>query len=308
MSDTGSETVLIVNPESGSGDHVATVHDRADRFGYAVRETERESHAVDLAREAVASGATEVVAVGGDGTLNEVVRGVVAAEATEDVTVGVVPAGTGNDFAEHLGIASIEDGFEVVRRGERRRLDLGIAGARPFVNSCVAGLTAKASGETSPALKSRLGVLAYVVTTLRELEGFQGLALTAAVDAEGGDPEEVWSGSAAVVLVGNARRFGRSASEQANVEDGLLDVTIVEEAPSATLVEERVRERLLGEEGDHVTRILASSLELDVAEDGPASFSLDGEIARFDSVTCTTRRRALRMPVGESYDPTPDAG
>lgn len=305
MSVHSGETVLIVNPLSGSGDHVGPVRERADRFGYEVRETEREGHAADLAREAAGAGAAEVVAVGGDGTVNEVVRGVMAAEALADVTVAVVPAGTGNGFAEHLGVGDLEAAFEALRTGERRRLDLGIANGRPFVNSCVAGLTAEASGETTSELKSRLGVLAYVVTTLRQLEEFRGLELTAAVDAEGGEVEPVWSGSAAVVLVGNGRRFGRTGSEQANVEDGLLDVTIIEEAPSATLVGERVRERLLGGDGEHVTRILASSLSLSVAEAGPATFSLDGEMYEFDSVECSTRPGALCMPVGDDYEPTP---
>lgn len=305
MSAHSSGTVLIVNPQSGSGDHVGVVREQAEQYGYEVRRTEREGHAVDLAREATASGATEVVAVGGDGTLNEVVRGVVAADATEDVVVAVVPAGTGNGFAEHIGIVGFEEAFDVLRDGERRRLDLGVANGRPFLNSCVAGLTAEASGETSPELKSRLGVLAYVITTLGQLDEFRGLDLTAAVDAGDDETEPVWSGSAAVVLVGNGRRFARTGSEQANVEDGLLDVTIVEEAPSVSLVEERVRERLLGDDGEHVTRILASSLDLSVTEAGPATFSLDGEMCEFDTVECSTRHRALCMPVGDGYDPTP---
>ena len=59
------------------------------------------------------------------------------------------------------------------------------------------------------------------------------------------------------------------------------------------------------EDGDHVTRLLASSLDLSLAADDTVSFSLDGEMSDFDSLSLSTRHRALRVPVGEDYDPTP---
>lgn len=299
-----TQTVLIMNPRSGNGDHGDTVRDRAALLDYSVRETRREDHAIELAASAVAGGADEVVAVGGDGTLNEVIRGVDSADALDRVTVAVIPAGTGNDFATNLGIASIDDGFQVLEDGKRRRLDLGMAGDTPFVNSCVAGITAMASEETSSDMKSRYGGLAYVITTLQTAREFAGLDITASV-VEGEGTETVWEGDASVVLVGNGRRFSFRGSEQANLEDGLLDVTIIEDASALELAGDRLVERLFDREGDHHERILASSIELAVAGDESTSFSLDGEILSAAGLTLSTRHGALEMPVGETYEQAP---
>jgi YegS/Rv2252/BmrU family lipid kinase len=299
-----TETVLVYNPRSGSGDHGSLVRDRAALLGYTVVESEHETHAIDLAEAAASRGADEVVAVGGDGTLNEVVRGVARADALDSVTVGVIPAGTGNDFATNVGVSSIEEGFRVLEEGQRRDLDLGQANGRPFVNSCLAGIVAEASDETSAEMKSAFGVLAYLLSTVQLATEFTGIELSVSV-VTGAVEESVWEGEAAFALVGNGRRFALSGSGQADLEDGLLDVTLVEDVGSTTLVGDRLRERLLASEGEHVTRFLASTLELTVDEDDPASFSLDGEVVDAGSMTLSTRRGVLRMPVGETYQPRP---
>lgn len=300
-----SETTVVLNPTSGSGDHADAVRDRASTVGYAVEETERGGHAIELTTEAIAEGGTMVVAAGGDGTVNEVVRGVLAADALDTVTVGVIPTGTGNDFAANIGLADIDEAFTALQEGERRRLDLGIANGLPFVNSCIAGLTAEASARTSSELKSRFGVFAYVMTTLQVLSGFQGLELSAEVQ-RGTASERVWTGPAAMVLAGNGRRFSVTGGDQANMEDGFLDVTIIEDMAALDVVGEQARERLFGETNEHIARLLVSSMELTVEADEPVVFSLDGEMAEFTSISLSTNPRAVRMPVGERYEPNPD--
>lgn len=307
MTDTtadSAETVLVMNPQSGSGDHGPAVRDRAALLGYEVWETQHEKHAVELAGSAAREGVGEIVAVGGDGTLNEVVRGVIDADALESATVGVVPAGTGNDFATNIGITGIDDAFTVLEDGDRRRLDVGLADGRPFLNSCVAGITAEASGETSSELKSRFGVLAYVLKTLQLAPEFSGIDIRASVD-DGANTETVWEGAATVVLVGNGRRFALSGSEQANVEDGLFDITIIEDVDSLGLAGDRLVERILDREGDHMTRFHASALEIQIEHDDPATFSIDGEMIDLASVNLTNRSQVLEMPVGDGYERRP---
>lgn len=308
MSDTAAdtETVLVMNPLSGTGDHGQDVRDRATLSGYEVRETEHETHAIELARSAAERGADLVVAVGGDGTLNEVVCGVRAADALDSVTVGVVPVGTGNDFATNIGIRSLDDAFHVLKEGERRWLDLGLADGRPFLNSCLAGVIAEASDETSSELKSRFGVLAYLLTTLRIATEFSGIELRAAID-DGSETEAVWEGTATAVIVGNGRRFTLSGNDQANLEDGLFDVTIVEDVDALDLAQDRLEERLLDREADHLTSFLASSLDIEVEASSPATFSLDGEIVEEGSLAVRNRRQVLQMPVGDGYEPRPES-
>ncbi|UPW01108.1 diacylglycerol kinase family lipid kinase [Halorussus gelatinilyticus] len=305
-----SDRVLVYNPVSGNGDHREEVRELADRAGFTVLETQAGGEAVAFARLAADAGADLVAAAGGDGTVNEVARGLDAADALSEVTFGVVPTGTGNNFAGNLGIESIEHAFEVLADGERRRIDVATAGRDAkrgdelFLNSCIAGLTAEASASTSPELKDRLGMLAYVVTGLRTLREFDALPLAVEADCPGAD--KAWTGDAVMVLVGNARRFPAEGRSQANCEDGLLEVTIIERMPPADLLQEAAIHRLFGDETEHVTRLLAPELQVDVRRDDPVGFSFDGEIAEYQSLTIGTRERVLEIPVGESYEPNPE--
>jgi YegS/Rv2252/BmrU family lipid kinase len=303
--DSTDERVVILNPVSGRGDHVSAVEESAALHGYAVHETDAAGEAVTLAREAAADGAEVVAAAGGDGTLNEVVRGVGEADALDRLTVGVVPCGTGNDFAGNVGVTGIEQAFEVLEHGDCRRLDLGVAAGRPFVNSCVGGLTADASAETSTELKGRLGTLAYVVETLRTLPSFDGIRVS--VEAfEASDRSPSWSGSAVAVLVGNGRRFPPGGSTQANVEDGLVDVTVVEDTGSIDLMGRAAAERLLGRDTARTTRFRVPSLTVTVEGGDPIAFSLDGEVVHRQELSIHARSEALQLAVGEGYEPTPE--
>jgi YegS/Rv2252/BmrU family lipid kinase len=308
------DRILVLNPVSGNGDHREEVRRLADEAGFTVLETQAGGEGVTFARLAAEAGADLVAAAGGDGTINEVARGLNAADAFEDVTFGVVPTGTGNNFAGNLGIESVDHAFEVLANGERRRLDVATAtesdagsdgeNAELFSNSCIAGITAEASASTSPELKDRLGVLAYVVTGLRTVREFDALPL--AVEAACPGTEKTWTGDAVMVLVGNARRFPAEGRSQANCEDGLLEVTIIERMPPADLLQEAAVHRLFGDETEHVTTLLASELQVNVRRDDPVGFSFDGETAEYDSLTMQTRESAVEIPVGESYDPDPE--
>jgi len=299
------KTTVIINPKSGNATHSEEVTAQSIENGYTVRETEAAGDAVELAEKAARDGARLVVAAGGDGTVNEVVRGVDAADALDRVAVGVVPCGTGNNFAENIGITGIEQAFDVLERGRRRQIDLGVADSRPFVNSCISGLTANASSETDADLKNRFGVLAYVINTFQSVTDFDGLRLSVDV-RRGTEREPVWSGSAICVLIGNGRRFSLRGNTQANMEDGLFDVAIVEDTPPTDLVGDALLERFVGKEASQTVRLLASSLEFTGLETEPATFSLDGEMIRRNRLSLSVRKRAVTMPVGEGYDPDPE--
>ena len=279
-----------------------------------------------MAREAAAEGADAVVACGGDGTVNGVVRGVLDAGRLEEVTLGVVPAGTGNDFAENIGIADVEAGFDAVERGRTRRLDVGTVdplppgergegsagddraegagqsggddGRRPFVNSCVGGLTAEASARTESSLKRRLGVLAYVLATLQHTRQFEGLELEIRA---GPQRDPVWAGEAAMLLVGNARSL---PGQPADPEDGELDVVVVEHAPRIDVLAAGAVDRLFGGETPYLSRFRTPSLAVESTE--PRQFSLDGEMIDRRRIGIETMERAAEFAVGEGYERPPE--
>jgi diacylglycerol kinase family enzyme len=223
-----------------------------------------------------------------------------------DVTFGGIPAGTGNNVAAKIGIGSIEHGFEVLAEGEQRTIDLGFADDRPFLNSCVGGLTAEASRETTAESKAELGVVAYVLSTFRTAVEFEGTPLRIDTEETG---DRTWQGRAAVLLVGNGRRFPTRGQSQADMEDGLLDVAIIEDNPGsdlAGLARSTAVERLLGGDADGVTRLKAPELTVTVEHDDPTAFSLDGEMLTAAELTIETRPATLTIRVGEAYDPHPE--
>jgi YegS/Rv2252/BmrU family lipid kinase len=297
------DRILVLNPASGNANHRERVRELADETGFTVLETQAEGEARTFGRLAAEAGAEFVAAAGGDGTLNEVARGLDDADALDDVTFGVVPAGTGNNLAGNIGVESIEHAFEILLHGERRDIDVATAEEELFLNSCIAGLTAEASAATSTEMKDRIGTLAYVLSGLREIRDFDALPL--AVEATDAERDETWSGEALMVLVGNARRFPEEGGTQANCEDGLLEAAIVERTPPTNLLEEAAVHRLFGDEVEHVTRLRASELRVEVRQDEPVGFSFDGEMSSHGSLTMTTRERALELCVGKSYEPSP---
>lgn len=228
-------------------------------------------------------------------------RGVVEADALDSTTVGVVPGGTGNNFAERIGIRGVEHAFDVLENGRRRRIDLGYADDRAFVNSCVGGLTADASAATTPEMKRKWGVLAYVVATLREYRTFEGIHL----DVYDDDGEVRWSGEAIGVLVGNGRRFVGERGTQANMEDGRLNVVLFTDRPGTSLVGDAAVRGLLRKEGEYLTRLKAPELHLDVHTDGGAAFSLDGEMIRCEELVVRADPQCLAFAVADSYSPNP---
>lgn len=299
------QQIIIHNPGSGSGDHDKNIRRRAKELGYALEQTGTAGEAVSLTAKAAEAGFSTIVAAGGDGTVNEVLRGIDQASAFEDVELGILPLGTGNNFAEQIGISDIDTAFAVLEDGDRRRIDLGYANERLFVNSCVAGLTAESSSETPSAMKRQFGVLAYVLTTLRTVSDFESLRLTVNIDHAGLE-RIAWAGDALSVLVGNGRRYSTSGTSQANMEDGLLDVVVIEDVAALDLMSDTVIERLLGRESEAIKRFKTPSLEIAINNPDATRFSLDGEIIRERDLSISVTPQVLTVAVGETYEPTPE--
>jgi len=290
-----------LNPTSGTADHVDDVRRLADKRAYTIRETTHEEHAMQLAQDAAANGVDRLAVAGGDGTLHEVVRGLVEASALGKMTLGVIPTGTENIFATTIGVASIEEGFDLLDHGERRRIDVGFAGEEPFVVSCIAGLPAEVSVAASSDLKERFGSLAFVVASLQELTEFEGLHIDLTTLSSG--EETTWSGEALCVLVGNVRRFVNRGG-QANVEDGLFDVVLIKQMPASGILAEATAQRVFGRDTEHVLHVQASQLEIRGLDSDPITFSLDGEQTTHDELVLYTDPQSLTVCVGPTYEDT----
>jgi diacylglycerol kinase (ATP) len=293
---------LVLNPASGTADHMNEVRSLAGDREFPIAETEDAEHAIALGEEAAKDGVDLLAVAGGDGTVNEVIQGLVRTDALDRVTLGVIPTGTENLFATYMGIRGVEHAFSVLENGERRQIDLGIAGDIPFVTSCIAGLPADASVTASDELKRRFGSLAFVISGVQTVAEFDGLHV--AVSAVSNGEEVTWTGTTLCVLIGNCRRFVRQGG-QANVEDGLFDVVIIEEMPASNTVAEAMAHRLLGQDTEHVTHLQARQVEIEGLDGETIDFSLDGELSSYTSLVAHTRPHGLTVCVGPEYEPDP---
>jgi diacylglycerol kinase (ATP) len=223
---------LIVNPSSG--------RERATEYAWAISERLRQRYdAVEIAlttgdgdatlaaERAAADGCSAVFVAGGDGTVNEAVTGLSAAGALEDVVIGIIPLGTGNDFAAALGIPmQVEEAVQTLLRDGRLRVDLGRVNDRVFLNTSGGGFIAEVSMAVTPQLKTVAGRLAYLVGGAHALLEYEPVRATILAE-----PGRVRFGTGLYTYaVCNSRLIGggRLIAPAAIVDDGLLDLCLIE--------------------------------------------------------------------------------
>ncbi len=222
---------VIVNPIAGGGAGEQAIL-RIERMlsGYGLDfdlvRTERPWHAADLAQEAVAAGYDAVIALGGDGTSNEVLNGLVQAKQAGVGTcaMGVLCVGTGNDFAYGVGIPlDLEEGCRALARGRTRWIDVGhAAGMRYFGNGIGIGFDAVVNIQAARMTRVR-GFLRYLLAVLRTLLFYYHAPLTTIqVD------EQVIEQPTLMTSVMNGRRMGGGflMTPDAAPDDGLFDFCI----------------------------------------------------------------------------------
>jgi lipid kinase YegS len=177
-----------------------------------------------FAREAAERGAEVVVAAGGDGTINEVVNGLMGSRRRP--RLGLVPLGTANDLATELGIpAEPEEALMLAAHGRGHTVDVASVNGRHFLNVSTGGVGAEVTEETGGELKRLLGPVAYAITGLRKFA-----ALRPSLARFSADGETIYEGEFLVFAVGNARRTGggNRLTGDAEMGDGLLDLCVVE--------------------------------------------------------------------------------
>jgi diacylglycerol kinase family enzyme len=213
--------LLVQNAQAGSAD-VADPERVLRRHGHEVVaiDIERAAAIADASREPDLAGTERVVVAGGDGSI-----GAAAALAAQlDVPLGVVPAGTANDFARALELPSDPVvACELAAIGTQlRRIDLARLDGRPFVNVASFGI-APGAADAAASLKSKLGALAYPIGALLSLKRAQATRVHALVD---GVP--IWDGEAWQVMVASTGAFGGWADIGGTlVGDGQLDLVVV---------------------------------------------------------------------------------
>ena len=219
---------LITNPKSGRGGiNLTSVLPVLAAHGWQVdiRQKLHGGHATELAREAVIDGYDVVVACGGDGTVGEVVDGVVGS----DVAVGVLPGGTANLWAREIGVSmNLKEAALQLVGAQRRQVDVGhltINGehGQHFLLMAGLGIDAAVLTRLSKDLKGRFGMLAYLPAIGRALPETKPFAAALELDSVSRLAEPLQ------IVVGNTRRYASvtSVTPGALVDDGKLDICVL---------------------------------------------------------------------------------
>jgi diacylglycerol kinase (ATP) len=261
---------LIINEGSGA----AGEFDISGHLAAAAHEIEQFD--IGAAGEIGETGGFDrIVVAGGDGSLG------LAAEQAErlETPLAVIPAGTANDFARRMGLPDdLEDATRLAAESSAtRRIDIAELGGRSFLNVASLGL-APAAAEAADELKERLGPLAYAIGAVRAGASEEPFASRVICDGE-----EVFEGDAWQITVGSTGAFGGGSQIEADADDGLLDVVVIEGGPRSALARRAYGLRQGGVEeqaGVHDSRGAKVTVECGPDE----ALNIDGEVCNAEAV------------------------
>ncbi|MGM8364013.1 diacylglycerol kinase [Virgibacillus sp. W0181] len=267
---------IIYNPTSGREIFKRELPNVLERFEVAGYETSAhattcEGDAIEAARIAVDRNFDVVVAAGGDGTINEVINGI--AEAEERPKLGIIPAGTTNDFARALAIPrDIKKAVDIILKEQIMALDIGKANDHYFMNIAGGGELTELTYEVPSRLKTMLGQLAYY------MKGMEMLPFLKPVQTKIEYDGNVFEGDIMLFLVSNTNSVGgfEKLAPDAKPNDGLFDLIILKK----TNLAEFIRIASAGVRGAHIDDkqvIYVQAKQIRVTPEEKMQLNLDGE-------------------------------
>jgi diacylglycerol kinase (ATP) len=268
---------LIYNPTSGRElvkKQLPTILERLEKAGYetSCHATTGAGDATKAAEKAVRRGFDLVIAAGGDGTVYEVVNGL--AEKRDRPTLGIIPAGTSNDFARALGIPKeIDAACDILTHGKHTDIDIGKVNQQYFINIAGGGTLTELTYEVPSKLKTMLGQLAYYVKGIEKLVFFKPTRVHIQ------SRERVIDEEIMVFLVANSRWMGgfEKLTPQADLKDGYFDVLVVKKMSIPEFIK-LATQALRGEHLRDPRVIYFQTAELKVTSNSGVQVNLDGEL------------------------------
>lgn len=260
---------------------------------FEVWETSYAGHAVELARKAVREGYENVIAVGGDGTVLEVATGLNGSECC----MGVIPAGTGNDFVRSLGIATDgEQAAHTILQNHIRKVDMARTEEENyFMNVAGCGFDTEVVRCTEKFKSAFKGQLAYLLGLLNALIGYR--CVRAKIDIDGKIIEQ----KVFLVAVANGQTYGggMNVAPQADVADGLLDITVVDAVSGFTVL--RILPKFIKGKHDEIKQIHSyrgKQVRIECEKELP--INMDGELIGHVPMSFEILPAALNMFVNRA--------
>lgn len=292
------KTHVILNPKAGTASDAHDLATALRRFGEVQLDTtDAPGSAKALTQAALAAGATLVIAAGGDGTINEVVNGL--AQDFGQARLGIIPLGTGNDFARSIQLPTdLEAAIETLMAARTKALDVVRVTSddvRFFINVSAGGFSGLLDEKATAAVKRTWGPLAYLRAVAEALPDLAAYRVTLSFDDADERTLEIYN-----VVVANGRYVagGIPVAPQAKLDDGLLDIMLVPAAPLPQLVIE-VPQILVGRHLDSELLIFQQARKVKIAAEPGMWFNVDGELVGNQPATFEVLPQVLEVVVGE---------
>ncbi|MCZ6677368.1 MAG: diacylglycerol kinase family lipid kinase [Candidatus Poribacteria bacterium] len=292
---THQNFVLIANPVSGKGKAGAVAEQAHQQLTAQGRQgrlvlTTQAGDANRIAREAVENGARWIIACGGDGTIHEIVN---AIAEKPNVVLGGLPCGKGNDFAGALNIpTNPEEAIETLLNGATRQVDLGKIGDHYFDTIATCGYDAEVSRRVAEDGSPFSGTASYVYTALTTLFSYK--SPTFRLEGDFG----TYEGRLLLAATGITSSYGGGMKivPQAIVDDGLLDVCIIQHVPRRTVLRMMVTLFWGGHTGHRAVKMHRTK-SLTIETDPPLLLYADGERICYTPATIEIVERGLTVIV-----------
>lgn len=278
---------FILNPISGSNNLslrntlISLIESNTENV---ILETATQKHAVELTQKAIAAGAKKIIAIGGDGTINEVA----SVLTNTEIPLGIIPLGSGNGLARHLKIPmQVEKAYQVALNGNPIRIDVGSINGKRFF--CTAGIGFDATVANAFAKGEKRGLFNYITATLSSLIKYKPIQ----VSINQGPLEEVFS-----LTIANANQFGNNAyiSPFSNIQDGTLEIVKIKKMNwlQASIVSMRLFFKLI--HNSPLVEIIKTK-EIKIAYKSNANLHMDGEALKTTEPVLTISIEASALNV-----------
>lgn len=271
---------LIVNPYANrwrAGQRLATMEAalKAAHVPYQVALTERPSQAIELARTAVLQGCTAVIAAGGDGTINEVLNGILQATPADSPTLpfGILPVGSANDFSLMAGlpVKELVAAAQVIAAGHTRQFDAGVVNGRYFINNSAVAMEPMVTLENI-RIKRISGELRYLVALAKAIIRLKAWQMRITWDGGG------YEGPAYLLSVCNGPRTGGfPMAPEAKFDDGLFDYVFAPQIPKLTVLVVLIK-LMQGQHIYHPAVTYGRSAHLTITSQPGTPIHADGEL------------------------------
>lgn len=288
------KTCIILNPAAGKIADLDAIVARLARLpGAEIRLTGRRGSGARFARTALRKGCDTIIAAGGDGTLNEIINGI--GENPTGARVGLIPLGTGNDFARTIGVpVDLENAIDLIAAGPTRAVDLVRVTSdevRYFVNVSAGGFSGLVHEKLTPKMKKTWGPLAYLRSAAAALPELRAYRTTLALDNTESLTLDLYN-----VVVANGRYVaaGTLIAPEAVIDDGLLDIVLIPQrsAPELALLAAQVAM------GTHLSSdaiVFRRAANVTVNSKPGMWFNVDGELVGNEPARFEILPRALRF-------------